>query len=469
MTSSDYPQKIDKYKIQSILGQGAMGVVYKGYDSEIDRFVAIKVLHKHLLDGDMADELEQRFKHEVKAAAKCLHQNIVTVFDCGMCHERPYMVMEYVQGVDLRIMLKSGYSFTYNQAIEIVSKTLDALYAAHQLGVVHRDIKPANILLLENGVVKVTDFGVARIDSSDLTQIGDVIGTPSYMSPEANRGAQVDGRSDLYSAALVLLELLTHKRIKPSEIHASAINSSLQKLPLTALQKDHLSQTLVKALSSNPSERFQTAVEFSKALLSIQISTEAPYQQSHELAETIIQLRTKLPKEHPVQTENSQLSCLSQLNKDELSLVEKSLTQFIGPIAKVMLKKQAKNSPNIVHLLDSLASHISSVKDRNAFIKSIQSTGFFKKEATSISNISAAKAGTSQPSISAIKLKLKDNELAQLTSELTRYLGPVAKHMIKKNLKHCSCLEELHLSLADKIPDEKQRTQFLAHCGNNKL
>ncbi|MCK5120405.1 MAG: serine/threonine protein kinase, partial [Methylococcales bacterium] len=211
---TNQPKKIDKYSIHSVLGHGAMGVVYKGYDKEIDRHVAIKVLHPHLLSGEMGDELEQRFKNEVKAAAKCLHPNIVTIFDCGVSNGSPYMVMEYVQGIDLREILKSQQKFSLAQTIGMTCNVLDALYAAHEMGIVHRDIKPANILLLDTGVVKVTDFGVARIDSSDLTQIGDVIGTPSYMSPEAKAGALVDNRSDLYSAALVLFELLTFKRLK---------------------------------------------------------------------------------------------------------------------------------------------------------------------------------------------------------------------------------------------------------------
>lgn len=459
---TDQPKKIDKYSIHSVLGHGAMGVVYKGYDKEIDRHVAIKVLHPHLLSGEMGDELEQRFKNEVKAAAKCLHPNIVTIFDCGVSNGSPYMVMEYVQGIDLREILKSQQKFSLAQTIGMTCNVLDALYAAHEMGIVHRDIKPANILLLDTGVVKVTDFGVARIDSSDLTQIGDVIGTPSYMSPEAKAGALVDNRSDLYSAALVLFELLTFKRLKSTQINTETLAEALEQLELSNPQKHQLINFFNKALETNPGHRYQTALQQSKALAEILEVSIDSYQQADALAETVIQLRSSIKP--ALESDNSNpltSSNLSQHTSSDLSIVEKSLTKYLGPIATVLVKKQAKKNTTMDQLLSSLSNHIPSTKEREDFMLSLESSGILKtgnsraESQVQSSLYSQSSSNTNQ------KLFLSERDIEKLTTELIIYLGPVAKHMIKSAQKKASTREQLTTILADKIPDLKQRQCFL--------
>ncbi len=467
--SFSHPKSIDKYNILSILGHGAMGVVYKGYDKEIDRHVAIKVLHAHLLSGEMGEEFVQRFKHEVKAAAKCLHQNIVTIFNCGQNNGSPYMVMEYVQGIDLREILKSQQKFTLSQTIGMVCNVLDALFAAHEMGIVHRDIKPANILLLDNGVVKVTDFGVARIDDSDLTQVGDVIGTPSYMSPEAKVGALVDNRSDLYSVSLVLFELLTLKSLRTTKISTFMLSEALAPLEISNSQKENLAIFLNKALAINPEQRFQTALEQSKALAEILDESINSYMQADELAETVIQLRSSI-KPSSNQEGSSLLSASnhsqqSQHRPADLSIVEKILTRHLGPIATVLVKKQAHKNATMGQLLSSLSQHIPSNKERENFMHSMESSGILKVNTSQISSpshISQHSQSTSGQSASNNqKLSLSEQEVEKLTKALIIYLGPVAKHMIKSALKKASTYEELCVILANKIPDSKQRQQFL--------
>jgi len=468
--SFNHPKNIDKYTILSILGHGAMGVVYKGYDKEIDRHVAIKVLHAHLLSGEMGEEFVQRFKHEVKAAAKCLHQNIVTIFNCGQNNGSPYMVMEFVQGIDLREILKSQKKFTLSQTIGMVCNVLDALFAAHEMGIIHRDIKPANILLLDNGIVKVTDFGVARIDDSDLTQVGDVIGTPSYMSPEAKMGALVDNRSDLYSVSLVLFELLTLKSLRTANINASILSEALEPLDISNSQKENLITFLNKALSSSPDHRYQTALEQSKALAEILDESINNYMQADELAETVIQLRSTI-KPLSNQESSSLLSASnhpqhSQYRPADLSIVEKMLTRHLGPIATVLVKKQAHKNDTMGQLLSSLSRHIPSSKERESFMHSMESSGILKNSVSQISSqshISQHSQSTSGQSASKKnqKVSLSEQELEKLTKALIVYLGPVAKHIIKSALKKASTYEELCVILANKIPDSKQRQQFL--------
>ena len=203
---------IGKYRIEETLGQGAMGIVYRAFDEDIARQVALKVLHPHLLEGDAGDELLLRFKQEAQAAARCMHSKIVAIFDYGIHDNSPFIVMEYVEGTDLKSLLRGVSVLGYRQAADIAIEVLNALQYAHGQGVVHRDIKPANIMILESGHVKVADFGVARLDISDLTQTGFMVGTPSYLAPEGLRGEQVDHRCDLYAMGVVLYEMITGKR-----------------------------------------------------------------------------------------------------------------------------------------------------------------------------------------------------------------------------------------------------------------
>lgn len=461
--SMSHPTNIDKYNILSILGHGAMGVVYKAYDKEIDRHVAIKVLHAHLLTGEMGDEFVQRFKHEVKAAAKCLHPNIVTIFNCGENNGSPYMVMEYVQGIDLREILKSHKDFTLSQTIGMMCNVLDALFSAHEMGIVHRDIKPANILLLDNGIVKVTDFGVARINDSELTQVGDVIGTPSYMSPEAKAGALVDFRSDLYSVTLVLFELLTLKSLRTTTINTNVLSAALKELEISNSQKEKLITFLDKALDIDPERRFQTALQQSKALAEILEMSLNSYQQADALAETVIKLKSTIkPASNTKNISQHNSSNISQHRPSDLSKVEKALARHLGPIATVLIKRQATKNNTMDQLLSSLSMHIPSTKERKSFMLSMESSDISKNGGSKIQNQSHISQHSRSTSNNKQTLFLSEQALEKLTKELTIYLGPVAKHMIKSALKKVTTYEELYATLANKIPDLKQRQDFLA-------
>ncbi len=206
------PPRLGKYEVRALLGQGAMGQVYLCHDPVIDRQVAVKILHPHILTDRNAEEIRARFRREARAAARCQHPNIVTVHDVGEHDGRDFIVMEYVQGEELRFFLDRGEQLGDAERLYIVKEVLEALEFAHARGVVHRDIKPANIILMDDGGVKVADFGVAHIDRSDLTQAGSIMGTPTYMAPEGLRGEPVGPAGDLYSVGMVLFELVTGRR-----------------------------------------------------------------------------------------------------------------------------------------------------------------------------------------------------------------------------------------------------------------
>jgi len=272
------PRKLGKYEIRRELGQGAMGVVYEGFDPMIARRVALKTVRRDQLDRVEVEEILARFKREAQAAGRLTHPNIVGIYEYG---EEPgpngeatggtaFIAMEFVEGRELREYFDADERFPMAEIVRIMGQLLEALDYSHKNGVVHRDIKPANIILLKDGTVKVADFGIARLESSNLTQAGSVLGTPSYMSPEQFMGQTVDGRSDLFSAGVILYQFLTgekpftgalttimHKVLKEEPAAPSELNVQVPR-PLDALMR--------KALAKRPDERFQSGREFAIAL-----------------------------------------------------------------------------------------------------------------------------------------------------------------------------------------------------------
>jgi len=203
---------LGRYEIVRELGQGAMGTVYLGRDPKINREVAIKTLRfGEVGDGDLP-EIKRRFFREAEAAGRLKHPGIVTIYDAGEDHDLAYLAMEYLEGRDLTGYCARDNLLPVGKALDVAASVADALAYAHRHGVVHRDVKPANIMLLPDGQVKVTDFGIARVLANTATQTGVVLGTPSYMSPEQVAGRKVDGRSDLFSLGVVLYELLSGER-----------------------------------------------------------------------------------------------------------------------------------------------------------------------------------------------------------------------------------------------------------------
>jgi eukaryotic-like serine/threonine-protein kinase len=201
--------KLGRYTIQSELGRGAMGVVYKATDTALERTVAIKTVNM-ALERDGAEKYEARFYQEARAAGSLNHPNIVTVYDVGKEANVAYMAMEFIEGVELRSLLGEGRALPVSQAVSIAVQVAEGLAYAHQHGVVHRDIKPANIMVLGDGPVKITDFGIARMRAAadELTQTGMMLGSPKYMSPEQVIGKRADQRSDIFSLGVILYEML---------------------------------------------------------------------------------------------------------------------------------------------------------------------------------------------------------------------------------------------------------------------
>lgn len=258
-------EKLGRYEILSELGQGAMGVVYKAVDPLIDRTVAIKTINLNLSGDELAD-FEERFNREAKSAGRLNHPNIVTIYDVGRADHVAFMAMEYLEGRELKEIIASGEMLQLDRVAEIIAQIADALAFAHDHGIVHRDIKPANIMVLRNGGVKITDFGIAKMASGSRTQIGIILGSPKYMSPEQVAGKSVDGRSDIFSLGAVLYELLTGKPAFGSEENtlASIMYQVLNEMPASPSGVNPsipaaFDYIVARALAKAPENRYQSA------------------------------------------------------------------------------------------------------------------------------------------------------------------------------------------------------------------
>jgi serine/threonine-protein kinase len=264
---------LGRYQVERELGKGAMGVVYQGKDPKIGRIVAIKTmaLAQEFEPDELAD-VKARFFREAETAGRLNHPNIVTIFDAGEEHDLAYIAMEFLKGQDLVPFTKAGHLLSPEKAVSIIARVADALGYAHRQNVVHRDIKPANIMYEpQTDTVKVTDFGIARITDASKTKTGMVLGTPSYMSPEQLAGKKIDGRSDLFSLAASLYQLLGGRLPFEGESMAQLMFKIANEPPPDILQINPrvppaVVTFLARAMAKDADERFQTGEEFAQAL-----------------------------------------------------------------------------------------------------------------------------------------------------------------------------------------------------------
>jgi len=292
---SNLPRKFARYEVERELGKGAMGVVFLGRDPVIGRRVALKTIRADGDDSSDTREFTERFLREAQAAGTLSHPNIVTIHDVGEEVETgtSFIAMEYVEGKNLKQLLKDKVSFSYDRIAEIVISVGEALDYAHRRGIVHRDVKPANIILTTDGTVKITDFGIAKMESSSLTATGQFLGTPNYMSPEQVTAEIVDGRSDLFSLGVVLYELLTKKKpfagdnltsISYKIVHEEYPSPQTYDAAIPA----DFNPILARALAKDPAARFQSGRDFVKALAEFR-ARHAEMEKLKDLGEMVAQ------------------------------------------------------------------------------------------------------------------------------------------------------------------------------------
>ncbi len=265
---SSTPGMLGRYRVLKELGRGAMGLVYLGKDPTIQRFVAIKTLRLDQIDSeDKRQEVQTRFFREAESTGRLSHPNIVTIYDAGKENDLGFIAMELIEGTTLSQWARKPNLLRVDEVLLIIATVADALDYAHQQGVVHRDIKPANIMLTKDRVVKVMDFGIAKMASSSKTQTDLVLGTPTYMSPEQISGKKVDGRSDIFSLGVVLFELLTGQLPFTAD-NLSAVLFSIAHHPHPAIQTlrqdlpPMVQEIIDRALQKELPHRYRRAEEF---------------------------------------------------------------------------------------------------------------------------------------------------------------------------------------------------------------
>ena len=263
--------QLGRYEVMSELGQGAMGVVYKARDPLIDRVVAIKTINLGLAQEEK-EEYEGRFYQEARAAGRLNHPNIVTIYDVGKSGDIAYIAMEFLQGCELRDLMREHDKLPVDQVLDMVAQVASGLAYAHEHEIVHRDIKPSNIMVIRDGHVKITDFGIARMASSAVrTQTGMVLGSPKYMSPEQVLGTAIDQRSDIFSLGVMLYEMLTGESPFMGENVNAIMFQTLNYVPaapstLNNNVPDMLNFIVAKALAKGLDDRYQNASDFAADL-----------------------------------------------------------------------------------------------------------------------------------------------------------------------------------------------------------
>jgi hypothetical protein len=272
------PKNIGRYEIIELVGRGGMGVLYRARDAVLERNVAVKMM---LLDFTTDQTARDRFQREARAVARLQHRNVVTIHELGEVEGTPYIVMEFLTGKDLDAMLKGDVPMSLAQKLDVVIQLCDGLGYAHEQGIVHRDVKPGNVRVLEDGTVKILDFGIAKFAQSSVTQSGMIMGTPSYMAPEQIMGKPVDGRADLFSVGVLMYELLSGQKPFTGEspttvvyqiIHVEPppMNAAVPELP------DSLHEIVSRALQKNADDRYSRASEMSSDLQMVKMMLDLP-------------------------------------------------------------------------------------------------------------------------------------------------------------------------------------------------
>jgi serine/threonine protein kinase len=264
-------QMLGRFEVLAEIGRGAMGIVYRAKDPMLERIVAIKTINMGM-DRDGAEMYEKRFYQEARAAGGLNHPNIVTVYDIGKTDTECYMAMEYIEGAELRTLLLPGKPLPVPRALSIAAQVAEGLAYAHERGVVHRDIKPANIMVPESGAVKITDFGIARMRSSNVqTQTGMMMGSPKYMSPEQVIGKRADHRTDVFSLGVILYEMLTGATPFAGESVNAVMYQIVNFVPpapsaINPSAPAALDAVVASMLAKSLDERFQSAAEVARGL-----------------------------------------------------------------------------------------------------------------------------------------------------------------------------------------------------------
>jgi len=447
--SVPHPSRLGKYAIDGVLGAGAMGVVYEATDPGIQRRVALKTIRRSLVSGDDGGAMmAARFRNEAQAAGRLTHPGIVAIYEYGEEGDTAFIAMEHVQGQDLAKILGAKPDVSLPMLLQIMDQLLSALDYAHERGVWHRDIKPANLILTPSGQLKITDFGIARIRDAALTQVTSTIGTHGYMAPEQYRGQGIDQRVDIFAAGVLLYRLLTGQSAFAGSSPESIMYKVLHDEPPapSSLEGVHrglqVDGVVAKALAKNAPDRYATAGAF-RAALNLHATKSA---QSSPLIGAALNWDDTVIDEQATQllrqaTAHAQRG--GHWDEEALSVVERALASFVGPMAKMMVKQAAARHTDFDALLGAVAEHLQTPQERERFMAKVVQASTSGGSRAGASGASAATGGQpfansrspSQPGGDSVAdVGARDVSaafVAYALHVLTSHMGPMAKVVIK--------------------------------------
>lgn len=469
-----HPTQLGKYRITEVLGEGAMGVVYKGFDPDIQRTVALKTIRQQVsADDDSPGGAASRFRNEAQAAGRLGHPGIVAVYDFGRDQQIAYIAMEFVQGRSLASYLSDKLRFTDTDIPGIMSQLLDALGHAHEQGVWHRDVKPSNIIMTTAGRLKVADFGIARIESQNLTQTHYMVGTPSHMAPEQFLGKPMDRRVDIYGAGVVLYQLLTGR---------APFAGTTEALMYKVVNEDPMPPSMVegagrpgwfdtivaRALAKRPADRFATTYEFKQAL----IDGAGKGMADTGWERTLMMAPPRPPQAAPPTLAPPSTAGASagtpaptHWDKAQLTQAEQSLARYVGPLASVLVRRAARECRDLGELYSKLAEQVTDPRARDAFLG----------QASLITGASARTAGggTGAPPSSGSKTSqgsaggttvggpLTDAVMDKAQGLLAQHVGPIAKVLVKRAAVGTDSRAVFFNRLAEAVSDAAAREKLL--------
>jgi eukaryotic-like serine/threonine-protein kinase len=472
----NHPDRLGKYQITGVLGEGAMGVVYRGFDPDIRRIVALKTIRKQMGEGaQAAAQSAARFRNEAQAAGRLLHPGIVGVYDFGDDGRVAYIAMEFVEGHTLSQYLAQRVRFSEADVASLASQLLEALSHAHEHGVWHRDIKPSNVIMTKSGRIKIADFGIARTDTSGLTMANSVLGTPMYMAPEQFMGHAIDHRVDVYSAGVVLYQLLAGRApfVGPHEALMYKVVNEVPVPPSTlegALHGDRFDAVVANALAKDPRERFANATAFREAVAAA-LGQPIPPAVSREAVFALPMPTEYAPTERIVSAPLTDTAMPTHWDPSVLAQVEAALARHVGPMAAVMVRRAAKECQDLQSLQARLAEQITSTAARDAFLgqgsksgtgggtgggtgsgsrsgtRAIVGTGGtnFRASSTSYAPPGGTFAGASAPVTEAL--------MDQALKLLSAHLGPIARVVVKRAAERTRQREAFYNQLVESAPE----------------
>ncbi len=459
------PRAIGKYRIVGTLGRGGMGIVYRANDPVIGRDVALKIIRTQ--DSELWEDagLMVRFRNEARAAGRLNHPAIVTVYDYGEDRELAYIAMECIEGCALKDYLVQHPSIPVIDVFNMMLQLLDGLEYAHSQGVIHRDIKPANLMLTADGKLKIGDFGVARIDSSNLTSTGSLIGTANYMAPELFLGKPASRCSDIFSAGVVFYELLTGRRPFPGPQEAIAHQvCSLEPTPPASVNEAvprACDDMVARALAKKAERRYASAAEFAAAIHAAHVTTfqvapsRAISDETVQMTRQVRDLRAARGAQTGTPTPPSQGSRPSWA-EDTLRTVERELAKHIGPVARVLVRKAAEKATDRHSLYLMLADNLDD-RSRQPFLEAEHGAAADTAAQAAVQ----APPMTVGPIVFSDAESLSPQEVAHLQHLLAARVGPIAGLQIRQAARLAKGRAEFLRRVAESVKDEQEREAFL--------